>query len=98
MPASDGGAHTALTDAANGRHLSLQFKDDVLIGCNSVGWTDHVGVMRGLVEGKVKLGAWKDRLLQDPRSWCPPTLPPRSRRVHGTAPPTNVGAEQSQHR
>jgi hypothetical protein len=55
-----------LTDKAQGRHLSLQFKDDVLIGCNSVGWTEHVGVMRGLVEGAVKLGAWKDTLKQDP--------------------------------
>ena len=36
------------------------------MGCNSVGWTDHVGVMRGLVEGQVKLGSWKDKLLQDP--------------------------------
>ncbi len=49
-----------------GRHLSLQFKDDVLVGCNSVGWTDHVGVMRGLVEGGIHLGPWKDRLKQDP--------------------------------
>jgi len=60
------GEHAALTDQAAGRHLSLQFKDDVLIGCNSVGWTEHVGVMRGLVEGQVHLGEWKDRLLQDP--------------------------------
>jgi NAD(P)H-nitrite reductase large subunit len=61
-----GGEHVELTDAANGRHLSLQFKDDVLVGCNSVGWTDHVGVMRGLVEGQVKLGAWKEVLKADP--------------------------------
>jgi len=61
-----GGQHVELTDRANGRHLSLQFKDDVLVGCNSIGWTDHVGVMRGLVEGKVKLGEWKDALMQDP--------------------------------
>jgi NAD(P)H-nitrite reductase large subunit len=61
-----GGEHAALTDLAAGRHLSLQFKDDVLIGCNSVGWTEHVGVMRGLVEGQVPLGEWKDHLLQDP--------------------------------
>ncbi|MBD8051699.1 NAD(P)/FAD-dependent oxidoreductase [Limnohabitans radicicola] len=60
------GEHAALTDLAAGRHLSLQFKGDVLIGCNSVGWTEHVGVMRGLVEGQVPLGEWKDRLLQDP--------------------------------
>ena len=61
-----GGQHVELTDKAAGRHLSLQFKDDVLVGCNSVGWTQHVGVMRGLVEGQVKLGGWKDVLLQDP--------------------------------
>ena len=59
-----GGDQVSLTAA--GRHLSLQFKDDVLVGCNSVGWTEHVGVMRGLVEGQVHLGEWKDKLKQDP--------------------------------
>ena len=61
-----GGEHVELTDEAAGRHLSLQFKDDVLVGCNSVGWTAHVGVMRGLVEGQIHLGAWKDTLKKDP--------------------------------
>jgi NAD(P)H-nitrite reductase large subunit len=61
-----GGEHVELTDVAAGRHLSLQFQGDVLVGCNSVGWTEHVGVMRGLVEGQVKLGAWKEVLQQDP--------------------------------
>ncbi len=61
-----GGEHVELTDVAQGRHLSLQFNDDVLVGCNSVGWTEHVGVMRGLVEGQIKLGAWKDTLKADP--------------------------------
>jgi NADPH-dependent 2,4-dienoyl-CoA reductase/sulfur reductase-like enzyme len=61
-----GGEHVELTDRAAGRHLSLQFKDDVMVGCNSIGWTQHVGVMRGLVEGQVKLGAWKERLKEDP--------------------------------
>jgi hypothetical protein len=28
--------------------------------------TDHVGVLRGLVEGGISLGPWKDRLLEDP--------------------------------
>jgi NADPH-dependent 2,4-dienoyl-CoA reductase/sulfur reductase-like enzyme len=60
------GQHVELTDRDAGRHLSLQFDGDRLIGCNSIGWTDHVGVMRGLVEGQVPLGAWKDRLLADP--------------------------------
>ena len=61
-----GGEQVELTDRAAGRHLSLQFKGDVMVGCNSVGWTDHVGVLRGLVEGQVKLGPWKERLAQDP--------------------------------
>ncbi len=59
-----GGQHAELT--ADGRHLSLQFDGDRLVGCNAIGWTEHVGVMRGLVEGGVKLGPWKDKLLKDP--------------------------------
>ncbi|HAL37044.1 MAG TPA: FAD-dependent oxidoreductase [Polaromonas sp.] len=65
-----GGEQVVLTDrgadGGKGRHLSLQFKDDVMVGCNSVGWTEHVGVMRGLVEGAVHLGPWKEVLKQDP--------------------------------
>jgi len=61
-----GGEQVELTDRKAARHLSLQFKGDVMVGCNSIGWTEHVGVLRGLVEGQVKLGAWKDRLKQDP--------------------------------
>jgi NAD(P)H-nitrite reductase large subunit len=61
-----GGEHVELTDRAANRHLSLHFSGDTLVGCNSVGWVDHVGVMRGLVEGQVRLGPWKDALLKDP--------------------------------
>jgi hypothetical protein len=64
-----GGQHVELTQpdaTTGGRHLSLQFDGDRLVGCNSVGWTQHVGVMRGLVEGEVPLGEWKDKLLADP--------------------------------
>jgi NADPH-dependent 2,4-dienoyl-CoA reductase/sulfur reductase-like enzyme len=60
----EGGEHAELTSP--GRHLSLQFDGDRLIGCNAIGWTEHVGVMRGLVEGQVALGDWKNRLLADP--------------------------------
>ena len=31
-----------------------------------MGWTEHIGVMRGLVEGQVSLGEWKEALLKDP--------------------------------
>lgn len=61
-----GGDHVELTDRDAGKHLSLQFAGDRLVGCNSIGWTEHVGVMRGLVEGQVSLGEWKDKLLTDP--------------------------------
>jgi NAD(P)H-nitrite reductase large subunit len=61
-----GGQHVEMTQAGENRHLSLQFAGDQLVGCNAVGWTQHVGVMRGLVEGQVHLGQWKDKLLHDP--------------------------------
>jgi NADPH-dependent 2,4-dienoyl-CoA reductase/sulfur reductase-like enzyme len=61
-----GGDHVELTDRAAGRHLSLQFSGDTMVGCNSIGWAEHVGVMRGLVQGQVRLGDWKHRLLEDP--------------------------------
>jgi NADPH-dependent 2,4-dienoyl-CoA reductase/sulfur reductase-like enzyme len=61
-----GGEHVELTDAAGYKHLSLQFDAERLVGCNSIGWTDHVGVMRGLVEGRVRLGEWREKLKADP--------------------------------
>jgi NAD(P)H-nitrite reductase large subunit len=62
-----GGQQVELTDKAAGRHLSLQFGGERLVGCNAIGWTNHVGAMRGLVEGQVKLApGWKERLLDDP--------------------------------
>ena len=61
-----GGQGVELTDHPGHRHLSLQFDGDVMVGSNSIGTTAHIGVLRGLVEGRVKLGAWKDKLLADP--------------------------------
>ena len=61
-----GGEHAEISDEANHRFLRLEFDGDVLIGANSVGLTEHVGVLRGLIQTRTKLGAWKDRLLQNP--------------------------------
>ena len=61
-----GGEHAELTDREGYKHLSLQFDAERLVGCNSIGWTEHVGVMRGLVEGRIRLGEWKQRLIEDP--------------------------------
>ncbi len=60
------GQTVELIDAGEFRYLSLQFSDDVLVGATSIGLTEHVGALRGLIEGRIRLGPWKDRLLQDP--------------------------------
>jgi len=61
-----GGESVEQADEKNYKYISLQFKDDVMIGATSIGLTDHVGVLRGLTFGRVRLGEWKDRLLADP--------------------------------
>lgn len=61
-----GGDHAELCDEANFRFLRLEFSGDVLVGSNSVGLTEHVGVLRGLIQTRAKLGAWKDHLLRTP--------------------------------
>jgi NAD(P)H-nitrite reductase large subunit len=69
-----GGESSELLDEARYRYLNLQFDGDRLVGANSVGFTDHVGALRGLIEGKVRLGAWKQRLLDDPTQIMPAYL------------------------
>ncbi len=65
-PGATGGEGVELVDEQGFRYLSLQFRDDVLIGATAIGLTDHVGALRGLIQGRVRLGAWKERLLNDP--------------------------------
>ena len=60
------GEGVELVDAERFRYLSLHFQDDVLIGATAVGLTEHIGALRGLIQGRVKLGAWKTRLRTDP--------------------------------
>jgi NAD(P)H-nitrite reductase large subunit len=61
-----GGESAELIDEARFRYLNLQFDQDRLVGANSVGFTDHIGALRGLIEGRLRLGPWKERLLRDP--------------------------------
>lgn len=62
----DGGESVNLCDNERYRYLNLQFEDDVLVGAQALGLTQHVGVLRGLIQTKLKLGKWKDHLLNDP--------------------------------
>ncbi|GAC1411881.1 MAG: FAD-dependent oxidoreductase [Burkholderiaceae bacterium] len=61
-----GGQRTELSDAAAYQYIRLEFGDELLVGANTIGLTDHVGILRGLIESKVRLGAWKDVLMNDP--------------------------------
>ncbi len=62
----DGGEEAEMSDVDNFKYLNLQFKDDVLVGASSLGMTQHVGVMRGLIQTGAHLGDWKDKLIEEP--------------------------------
>jgi NADPH-dependent 2,4-dienoyl-CoA reductase/sulfur reductase-like enzyme len=61
-----GGEHAELMDDDNFKYIRLEFEDDVLVGATSLGLTEHVGILRGLIQSKVRLREWKDHLLKDP--------------------------------
>ena len=62
----DGGDSAEIYNPDNYQYINLQFKDDVLIGANTVGYHEHLGVLRGLIESRVSLGVWKERLKENP--------------------------------
>ena len=62
----EGGESCQLVEKDKWRYLNLQFEDDVLVGATGIGHTQHVGIMRGLIQSEIRLGAWKNRLLKNP--------------------------------
>jgi NADPH-dependent 2,4-dienoyl-CoA reductase/sulfur reductase-like enzyme len=69
-----GGDRAELIDDARFRYLRLEFDGDILVGATTLGLTEHVGVLRGLIQSRPKLGAWKQRLMQDPTQIMPAYL------------------------
>jgi NAD(P)H-nitrite reductase large subunit len=61
-----GGDHVELVDPENYKYLRLEFLGDILVGATCVGSTENIGVLRGLIQGKIALGDWKDTLMGDP--------------------------------
>ena len=61
-----GGEGVERADEARGRYISLQFDGDILVGATAIGLTEHVGALRGLIQAKTRLGAWKEKLLETP--------------------------------
>ncbi|MBU0654098.1 MAG: FAD-dependent oxidoreductase [Gammaproteobacteria bacterium] len=62
----DGGDSAALDNPQRYRYINLQFEDDRLVGANALGLTQHVGVLRGLIQNQTRLGKWKHKLMEDP--------------------------------
>ena len=60
------GDHVEIVDRDHFKYLRLEFLDDILVGATCVGSTDHIGVLRGLIQSKTRLGEWKSHLLRDP--------------------------------
>jgi len=48
------------------RYINLQFDGEHLVGATAIGLTEHVGVLRGLIQSRIALGPWKQRLSDDP--------------------------------
>lgn len=61
-----GGERAVSADATRSKYLRLEFDGDVLVGALALGLTQHVGVLRGLMQTRVALGEWKDILLEHP--------------------------------
>lgn len=62
----EGGERAVAVDREHFRYLRLEFQGDVLVGALAMGLTQHVGVIRGLVQTRLKLGPWKQTLMRDP--------------------------------
>lgn len=63
----EGGDFAEANDPDNYRYMRLEFDGDKIIGALSLGRTDHIGVLRGLIQTEVPLGEWKDKLMADPQ-------------------------------
>ena len=61
-----GGDGVEHADSKGYRYLSLQFEGDRLVGATTIGTTEHVGALRGLIQNRTRLGAWKKTLLAAP--------------------------------
>jgi len=63
----EGGESTERMDEARFRYTRLEFDGDRLVGAICLGRTDQIGMLRGLIQSRVKLGEWKGRLMEDPQ-------------------------------
>ena len=62
----EGGDHAEVIDTENFKYMRLEFDGDKIIGALSLGRTDQIGVLRGLIQTEIALGPWKERLMENP--------------------------------
>ena len=60
------GQTAKLVDEDNFKYLKLEFLGDKLVGAQCVGMTDHVGMLRGLIQTGFRMGEWREKLLESP--------------------------------
>ena len=63
---TEGGERSVATDETGSRYLRLEFEEDRIVGALALGLTQHVGVLRGLIQTRVRLGSWMEKLRDDP--------------------------------
>ena len=63
---TEGGERSVAADEARSRYLRLEFEEDRIVGALALGLTQHVGVLRGLIQTRVRLGSWLRKLRDDP--------------------------------
>jgi len=61
-----GGQTAKMIDEDKYKYLKLEFLGDKMVGAQCVGLTDHVGMLRGLIQTEFALGDWKAKLMQSP--------------------------------
>ena len=66
----EGGDSVEIYSPDDYKYLNLRFgideEEDVLVGASTLGMTQHIGVIRGLIESKIHLKEWKSHLLINP--------------------------------
>ncbi|MGI9462822.1 MAG: NAD(P)/FAD-dependent oxidoreductase [Aestuariivirgaceae bacterium] len=62
----DGGETAETLDSDRYRYTQLAFDGNKLVGALTLGRTENIGILRGLIQSRTDLGVWKDRLMEDP--------------------------------
>ena len=65
----DEGEQSVVVDEEGFKYLRLEFLGDHIVGALSLGRTEHVGVLRGLIQNRTPLGEWKTILMANPQRY-----------------------------